>query len=139
MALNHMTMNFTSDEFKSQEADVLRAMTENEAPYLVHCLEGKDRTGFICMLLEAFEGAGYQELADDYMITYDNYYHISEASDKERYDGLIESLLHPMLRELTGKDADLENADYAECARRYIREIGLTDAEISKLHACLEG
>ena len=138
VALVPMTMNFSSDDFKSQTADVLRAMAENEGPYLVHCLEGKDRTGFVCMLLEAFEGAGYQEIVDDYMITYDNYYQITETGDKDKYDATVESLLYPMLRELTG-DADPKTADLAACAESYIRDIGLTDQDIAKLHACLEG
>jgi len=51
-------------------------MASADGPYLVHCLEGKDRTGFVCIVLEALMSATYQEIVDDYMLTYNNYYHI---------------------------------------------------------------
>ena len=47
-------------------------MTGQEGPCYIHCTEGKDRTGFVCLLLEALCGANYGELRDDYMTTYAN-------------------------------------------------------------------
>ena len=139
VGLHPMTMNYSSEEFRAETADALRDMTEHPGTYLIHCTEGKDRTGFQCMLLEAFAGAGYQEIVDDYMITYDNYYGINEASDKERYDATVESLLLPMLRELTGEDTDPAQADLPKCAEDYLQTIGLDDREMSALRACLAG
>ena len=66
-----MNMNFGSDVFRGKVADGLKAVLAHDGPYLIHCTEGKDRTGFVCMLVEALCGAGYQEIVDDYMITYD--------------------------------------------------------------------
>ena len=56
-----MNMNFTSAEFRRKAAKGLTAMAENDGPFLIHCTEGKDRTGFMCMLVEALCGASYQE------------------------------------------------------------------------------
>jgi protein tyrosine/serine phosphatase len=30
--------------------------------YVVHCIEGKDRTGYVCALLEGLCGATYEEI-----------------------------------------------------------------------------
>ena len=75
LALN---MNYFSEEFRSKVARGFAQMAEMEGPYLVHCTEGKDRTGFVCMLIEMLAGTSYQDMVDDYMITYDNYYKITE-------------------------------------------------------------
>ena len=105
LALN---ANYTSAEFASKVAGGFREMTAMEGPYLVHCTEGKDRTGFVCMLIEALAGAGYMEMADDYMVTYDNYYEITPAKDPDKYDVILEKNFDTMLQSLAGDpDADL--------------------------------
>ena len=129
-----MNMNFTSEEFTSKLVSGLAAMAEKDGPYLVHCTEGKDRTGFVCMLLEALCGAKYQEIVDDYMLTYANYYKITEASDKQKYDIILEKNLIAMLYTVTGDEsADLKTADLSACAKEYLRAAGMTDAQIDAL------
>ena len=160
LALN---MNYTSDEFKEKLAAGLTAMAEKEGPYLVHCTEGKDRTGFVCALLEALCGADYDEIVADYMITFDNYYGISKESDPDRYNIIVESLLEPMLETITegtaeadgaarsdaaGGDgtaeaagdaagSDAAGADLAAGAENYLKAAGMTDEAIAKLKAQL--
>ena len=129
-----MNMNFVSEDFTSKIAYGFAAMAEKEGPYLVHCTEGKDRTGFVCMLLEALAGATYQEIVDDYMVTYDNYYKITEKSDKAKYDVILEKNLIAMLRTVVGNEnADLKTADLSEAAKAYLLEAGMTDAQIRTL------
>lgn len=135
LALN---MNYGSAEFREKVAAGLIQMSEQEGPYLVHCTEGKDRTGFVCMLLEALCGASYQEIVDDYMITYDNYYKITKESDAERYDVIVENVLDPMLRSMVGDDAaDLTTADLAGCAADLLLDAGMTEAQLAALKAKL--
>ena len=111
---------------------------ENDGPYLVQCTEGKDRTGFVCMLLEALCGADYNEIVDDYMISFNNYGGITRESDPDRYNILVESLLDPMIRiVLDDPEIDVTTADLSEGAENYLKSIGLTDAEIDKLKAQL--
>ena len=131
-------MSYASDEFRSKIANGLTAMAEHDGPYLLHCTEGKDRTGFVCMLLEALCGASYQEIVDDYMITYDNYYGITKASDAVRYDVIVESVLDPMLKSVAGDGTDLRTADLAEAAASFLRSAGMTDAQIAALKNHLE-
>lgn len=134
LALN---TNFTSAAFGQKLAAGLIAMAEHEGPYLVHCTEGKDRTGFVCLLLEALCGAGYDEIAADYMMTYDNYYGITRQSDAARYDVIVEHVLDPMVRLLVPDGADLAAADLQSGAETYLRGIGMTDAQIAALASAL--
>jgi hypothetical protein len=59
----------------------LRFLAGHEGPYLVHCSIGKDRTGFICALLECLMGATADEVVADYMVTYYNFFGIEPGSD----------------------------------------------------------
>ncbi len=129
-----MSMNFQADDFKTKICDGLRAMTAQDGPYLVHCTEGKDRTGFMCMLIGALAGAGYREIVDDYMITYDNYYQITEKSDKAKYDTILNRNLIAMIRYLVNDDSvDVTTADLSVYARTFLLSIGMADAEIDAL------
>ncbi|MBR5409070.1 MAG: tyrosine-protein phosphatase [Clostridia bacterium] len=131
LALN---MNFGSADFRKKVADGLIEMIGHEGPYLVHCTEGKDRTGFVCMLLEALCGAGYDEIAEDYMITYDNYYGITKDRDEARYTVILENVLDPMIRSVLGDEkADLRTADLAGAAETLLKNAGMTDAQIATL------
>ncbi len=129
-----MAMNFTADDFRQKIALGFTKMSEMEGPYLVHCTEGKDRTGFICMLLEALCGASYQEIVDDYMLTYDNYYEITEEKDKARYDVILEKNLIAMMYTVARtKDVDLKTADLAALAKNYLLKTGMENAAVEAL------
>lgn len=121
--------NASEDGLK--EDSYATVVLREKAKYLVHCTEGKDRTGFVCMLIEALAGAGYREMADDYMVTYDNYYEITEAKDPEKYSVILEKNYDTMLQFLAGdNEADLQSTDFSLCARNYLRSAGMEDAQI---------
>ena len=135
-----LNMNFSSAEFKEKIVNGLTAMAGNEGPYLVHCTEGKDRTGFVCMLLEALVGASYEEIEKDYMITYDNYYGINPEKDSARYTVIVENVLQPMIKSMTGKDGvDIKSADLSVYAREFLKSGGMTDEEITTLRNNISG
>ncbi len=137
LALN---MNFSSEAFAQKIVRGLTAMAEHEGPYLVHCTEGKDRTGFVCMLLEALCGATYEEIVNDYMITYDNYYKINPAADNARYTVIVENVLDPMIRSMLGDEAaDLTAADLADGAAKFLLNAGMPQKTIDALAARLCG
>ena len=108
-------------------------MIAHEGPYLVHCTEGKDRTGFVCMLLEALCGASYDELIDDYMITYENYYGITKENDPSKYEIIVSDVFLPRLQFITGDNFDPTKADLSKCAEEYLKSAGLTDSEIFEI------
>ncbi len=151
-----LNTNFTSEAFGRKLAAGLITMAESDSPYLVHCTEGKDRTGFVCLLLEALCGASYDEIEADYMITYDNYYQIAkeekllsatlnsfasyygvEASDGVRYRVIVENVLDPMVALLAEDGADLHAADLAAGAEAFLKNCGMTDEQIASLKAKL--
>ena len=134
-----LTASYPSDAFKQRLAAGLAEMSRHEGPYLVNCVEGKDRTGFVCMLLQALCGAGYDEMLSDYMETYGNYYGITEQGDPASYGAISDLNFNGMLRYLAGVDekADLSAIDYAGPARDYLREGGMTDEQIDALVARL--
>ena len=129
-------VDFSEKSFKDGLAEGLRYMVEHEGPYLVHCTEGKDRAGYVSALLECFMGAKYTEVYSDYMTTYENYYGVEFGSEK--YVAILESNIVKSLKNAFGVD-NLETADLKKEATEYLKEIGLTDAEILKLAENLGG
>ncbi len=134
-----MNMDYTSDRFREGLKKGFIAIAENEGPFLVHCTEGKDRTGYFCMLLEALCGATYDEIVDDYMTTYHNYYHLDEKTDKEKYKIIIRDVLDPMIANTIGNgNSDIMTEDLSSCAERYFLDIGLDADTISRVRNKLE-
>ena len=130
-----MSMQYKSNEFSTSLSTGLTSMAKNEGPYLIHCVEGKDRTGFVCMILEALCGASYQEIVDDYMLTYKNYYAITEENNSDIYKIIKERNIDNMLRYMCNldKDTSLSDVNYSEKAEEYLKSIGMNDYYISKL------
>ena len=129
-----LNMNYGSDEFRVKVAAGLAAMAEHEGPYLIHCTEGKDRTGFVCMLVGALAGASWDELERDYMITYENYYGITKQDDRERYDVIVENVFVPMVQSMAGDEtADVKKADLRILAEEYLTAAGMDLQTLTKL------
>ena len=130
---------YQSEKYGQKLAEGLVELMQHSGPVYIHCTAGKDRTGFVCMLLEALAGASYQQIADDYMITYDNYYHINAANEPEKFNTIKEQRLNSMFRYITGmeKDADLASADPSAGARNYLKTAGMSDEQIDQLTAYL--
>ena len=134
-----LNINFGSDEFGRKLVSGLKDMIDNPGPYLLNCTEGKDRTGFVCMLLEALCGASYQEIVDDYMISYDNYYQITKKSDPERYEVIRENVLDPLIHIMIGEDIAPEKADLTAYAENYLVNAGMSRKMITTLRQNLSG
>lgn len=124
-----MSYDFSSAEFAEKVRDSVLFITENEGPYLVHCKEGKDRTGILCAILECCAGASAEEVERDYMLTYRNFYGV-EPGDPS-YDILLKNLIRT-LDGLFGTDG-LEAADLKAEAADYLLSIGLTQEQLDTL------
>ena len=136
-----MPVNFASDEFAAGIVKGLTFLSENEGPYLVHCTEGKDRAGFTAALLEALMGAKLEEIEDDYLRSYVNYYHLDPKADAEKCQMIVEKNVHEMLRAIAGleKGADLKGVDLAAAAETYLTGHGMTAEAVNALKANLKG
>lgn len=125
---------FKDNTFSSKLISGLRFMIENDGPYLVHCVEGKDRTGFVCMVIEALAGASYNEIINDYMITYDNYYGINLESDSSKYNIIKEKNIEVMLKTIINDDSvDIKTADYNHYCKEYLIRKGMAENEVLAL------
>lgn len=125
----NMGLAYGSDEFKASVIKGLVFMSENKGPYLFHCTEGKDRTGFYAALLESLMGASKDEIVADYMQSFINYYGVEKGTDK--YELITKDVLD-MLKVITGT-SDLDKANLLAAAKSYLLAGGMTDKQIQAL------
>ncbi len=133
-----MGVDFAAEDFTTKLKTGLEYMLSNEGPYLVHCNEGKDRAGFVTMLLECLMGGKLDEIVDDYMLSYENYYHVEHDSD--RWNRIAQSNVITNLLKLTGAEDEkaLAEADLVKAAETYLTEtVGLTAEQVEGLKAAL--
>ena len=131
----NLGMDFLSESTLSGLAEGMRFIINNDGPYLIHCNEGKDRAGFVSALLEGLMGATIDEIIDDYMVTYYNYYGVEDGGEK--YDAIVKNNLIKALN-TTYKVDDVYKADLAAEAEAFlVEDAGLTADEVAALKARL--
>ena len=131
-----MAAAYKAEDFSNKMKNLFDSMLENDGPYYIHCLEGKDRTGYVCMVIEALCGATYDELIEDYFITYNNYYGIEKGSQK--YDLIKEIHIDEMIKYVFGFEGQvnlLGSSNFHSMANNYLLNIGLNQSEIDQLQS----
>ena len=125
-----MGVDFSSDEFKGKLASGMKFFADNPGTYAIHCTEGKDRAGFVTAVTECFMGATYEEVCADYMTSFYNYYGVK--SDEERYSVICNNNIVKSLKNAFEVE-DLSACDLQQEATEYLKGIGLTDEDLTKL------
>ena len=127
--------NPTADDFNNRLIAALKELPKHPAPYVVHCMEGKDRTGYVCALLEGLCGATYEEMVADYLNTYDNFYGVTPEKDRDVCDMLVVLKLNPCLMFYAGvsDEAQLPNIDYAKAFSDFLLSHGMSRQELDAL------
>jgi hypothetical protein len=129
-----MGFDFRSDQFGGKINEGIKFIINHKGPYLIHCMQGMDRTGFFVMLLGMLMGASQDEIADDYMKSF-----LGRAGFKKKsvyyrreYNNFIK-----ILRILNGgKSAAAESMP--GMAEKYIFEnAGLIQSELDRLRLTL--
>ena len=131
-------MDFTTEDFKDGTARGIRFMLSNEGPYLIHCKEGKDRTGFLYAVLEFLCGAALEDVKEDYMLSYVNFYGVEPGSEK--YETIFDNEFIPVLENAFGQHfiaAEEMGSSYSECVEEYLKSCGLSEDEIRQLKQLL--
>ncbi len=126
-----MSSSYSKDEYKQSVVKGFKFMLNNDGPYYIHCMEGKDRTGFVCLLVLALADGTYDELKDDYMKTYYNYYKINQTT-KEKYDAIKELYFDSFITYLTGNN-DINVAktlNLKDAVISYLKNGNMTQEEI---------
>lgn len=90
----------SSYNFGKSVVKAIRFINENEGPYAIHCMEGQDRTGAICALLESLLSASKNELIEDFMKTYENFYKVKKGS--EQYNHIIKGEMQEKIASIRG-------------------------------------
>ena len=128
-----MAAAYKTEAFSNKMKTMFLSILNNDGPYYIHCLEGKDRTGYVCMVIEALCGASYEELIEDYFITYHNYYGIEKGTKK--YDAIKAIHIDEMIRYVFdfNNSVNLLTANYHSQVNNYLLSIGLQQAEIDAL------
>ena len=135
IALN-MGVTFTDPDFIIKLREGLAFMADHKGPYLVHCNEGKDRAGFVSALLSAIMGATVDEVVEDYMISYENYYGVEKGT--ERYE-LISKIIINLFSDINdGKKVTDKNM--RKVAESYLlNQVKLTPAQLHAIKDNLSG
>ena len=131
-------INFYGDDFREHLAESLAKMSEKDAPYLIHCSLGRDRTGFVCALLEALMGASYEEITADYMQSFANVNLLDREKEPEKYE-LYRHELDEIFLFLTGCESaeKIASCNLRETAEQYLLAGGMKPEELERLKSAL--
>ncbi len=139
VSLLDMSADFTSLEYKKKLIDGLLHYLEYDGPMYIHCTEGKDRTGFVCLIVAGICGASYEEMALDYLITYDNYYGYNTTSEPEKCKFIKELYFDCFMNYLLSFSQEQQPAialtkiNYQPLIRKYLLSGGMSEADIDRL------
>jgi|GEM_PF-708278 len=137
-------MGYLYFQQKEKTINVLRAIIDNDGPYLVHCNVGRDRTGFTVLLLQALCGCTAEEMIECEARAFCNLYHIEPGS--KEYKAVVECTYDrnmyliantdkiPDILEIDWDDIDVSSVDTYEAAYSYCTDyLGLTAGEVLQL------
>ncbi|MBR7082269.1 MAG: tyrosine-protein phosphatase [Oscillospiraceae bacterium] len=135
LLLLDLGVDFTSDVNRAGVAEAMKFLTTAETPVLIHCNEGQDRAGFMSALIECLMGASIEEVMQDYMVTFYNYYGVTAGTDQ--YTQISNNVVKN-LKTTFGID-NLEGADLAAEAEEYLIELGVSKEDIEAVRKNLGG
>lgn len=138
VALN-MGHDYPSDAFLEDMYNGLDFLSEFSGPYLIHGTEGIQRTGYVCMVLEALMGATKEELLADYLRSYEEYRLIKPNTAPWR-DARAEAVSNLLTFTGAADEASLAAMDLSAATRSYLLErVGLSEAQIDLIVSHLSG
>ena len=130
-----MDFNFTSAAFQKKLKKALQFIIKTDGPYLIHCYAGVDRTGIVSIVLEAFMGATLDEVAADYLFSFNSIFDSSVNLSHTADTQVVKSLLSIMDGEAAITDEVLQGI-----AEKYLKNtVRLSDGEIDLLRLKLSG
>ena len=87
------------------------------------------------MLLEALMGATLDEIINDYMISFYNYYGIDKELEPKRYQAVLDVNLMEMLLHVTGAESveKLKQLNLETAVTKYLIDAGMKQEDIDML------
>lgn len=131
-----MGADVTAGEYRQKLAEGLRFIASHDGPYLIHCKEGKDRTGFAAAVLECLMGADADEVVRDYMLSYTNFYGIEPGT--RPYEMIASGNIESSLARAFGVPSIRDpGVDLQALAEAYLEGCGMSREELAQLKATL--
>ena len=131
-----LNADFHTESYTKTVCDALLTMAGHEGPCLIHCTEGKDRTGFVSILLLTLAEASPEDIITDYMISYQNFYGITRENNPRRYEAMLPDV-DSYFEFLCGTDdwTGFSPEQLCRFTENYLRKGGLTDEQIGRIEA----
>ena len=131
-----MGVDFAAKEFTAKLKTVMEFMIAHDGPYAVHCVEGKDRVGIVVALLEGLAGATVDEIVQDYMVSYENYFKVEKGTEGYK---LVSKIMYDQLKEMNNGQP-VTDADVKAVVVNYLKNsVGLDNEQIKELEIKLVG
>ena len=112
-----MGIDFHFQEFKDKVRLSMEFIANHpNSKIAINCIEGKDRTGIMIAFLECLMGYTLEEIQDDYMLSYYNYYGVKKGD--KRYDLIKRNIVIQLQYAYLTKDL----SDLKLLAKRYFLE-----------------
>lgn len=128
----NLGIDTSSDEFRAGLSEGFKYFLENDGPYLIHCTEGKDRAGFASAVIQCLMGATAEEVSEDYMVTYFNYYDVETGT--KQYDIISDIISDSLAKAFAVDDISAEGVDLSKEAEEYfMNELEFTKDEVTAL------
>lgn len=127
--------DITSYNFGKSVLKAMRFMISHEGPYLVHCVEGQDRTGAVCAIWESLMRATKYEMIEDFMKTYENYYGVRKGS--KQYETIIKGEMQENIASIRG--FSYSTLDVLKFPEDFLEFLDLTHDEIEQFKRVLSG
>lgn len=125
-----MGVDFYAPDFIARLKDGLVFMIAHEGPYLIHCNEGKDRAGMVAAVLSALMDASMEEIVEDYMLSYENYFHVEKGT---RQYAAISTIIVDLFTEMNG-GVPVSDPHVRHVVEGYLENtVGLTKNQIARL------
>jgi protein tyrosine/serine phosphatase len=130
-------LNFAEDGREAILTSLRLIADPAQAPVIVHCMAGKDRTGTVCALTLALLGVSDEDIAADYALTTEAMApltahllekHPSAVLGKQHMWDSPPAAMRAFLDDLRARHGSIAD---------YVRDIGLTDDEIAAMRAHL--
>ena len=137
MNLDDNKYGVTNVDIKSKDSnsmiiEKLFAITANTSRTFIYA-QNDDCTAYFCAIVEALAGASYEEIVNDYMETYKNYYGITLEDFPAEYNAIktyhIDWFLHKFTKTPTSND--MKSTDFTYDGEMYLRSNGVSDKDIN--------
>ena len=114
--------SYKDKQFKHYVKQMFEFIADNEGPYYIHCVHGKDRTGMARALIQGYCGMCVEDITKDYMLSFTNFYGIEENT--ETYNDISDNF-RTMMCEMLGVK-EYKDETVARDTEKFLRSCGLS-------------